>query len=180
MQPRHAAEAHPPVMLFDRRGGAKEETPRWQRQGAGCRRAWQQLPLCIAEVIHKRCRYGDPSRMSCVRPEAACPEVLAGSTVTCPGCGADVGVPLPKGSPKRGPASAVRATARPRDSGAIGELEHAPRELEHASPGTRLGVVALGLGLLSIAVLSLPFIGYSLCRCAFSRNSGTSRSCQQS
>jgi hypothetical protein len=32
--------------------------------------------------------------------------------------------------------------------------------LEHASPGTRLGVVALGLGLLSIAALSLPFIGY--------------------
>ena len=44
---------------------------------------------------------------------------------------------------------------------AMGQPDDAPRELEHASPGTRLGVVALGLGLLSIAVLSLPFIGYS-------------------
>ena len=102
-------------------------------------------------------------RVACpaCRQRLRAPEVLAGSAVNCPQCGAEVSVPLSEGSRKRGPASAVQATARPRDSGAIGQPDDAPRELEHASPGTRLGVVALGLGLLSIAVLSLPFIGYS-------------------
>jgi hypothetical protein len=81
------------------------------------------------------------------------PDVLAGSRVPCPGCRADVAVPLPGDPPKGEPAAAARGTARPRDRGAAVDLEHAP-------PATRLGVVALGLGLLSIAALCLPFIGY--------------------
>jgi hypothetical protein len=82
------------------------------------------------------------------------PEALAGSAVACPGCGAEVGVPLSERRPKGEPAAAVRASTRPQDSGATVDLEH-------AVPATRLGVVALGLGLLSVAVLILPFIGYS-------------------
>jgi hypothetical protein len=34
-------------------------------------------------------------------------------------------------------------------------------DLEHAPPGTRLGVVALMLGLASVAVLCVPLLGYA-------------------
>lgn len=85
------------------------------------------------------------------------PENLAGNRVTCPRCGAAVSVPLPEESPEEAAAAAAHAAgaaARGAEGGAVGDLEHAP-------PATRMGVVALGLGLLAVLVLCVPLLGYA-------------------
>jgi hypothetical protein len=82
------------------------------------------------------------------------PEHLAGNRVTCPRCGEAVSVPLPEAPPEEALAAAVKAAAPRPDAGAACDLEHAP-------PTMRLGVMALGLGLLAVLVLCVPFVGYA-------------------
>ena len=95
-------------------------------------------------------------RVACpaCRQKLRVPEGLAGGQVTCPCCGEAVAVPLPDGPPQQAPAQAAAAAVRGGGGGVAGDLEHAP-------PGTRLGVVALMLGLASVAVLCVPLLGYA-------------------
>src|SRR5689334_16819561 len=89
-----------------------------------------------------------PVRVACpsCRRRLRVPEDLAGRRVTCPRCNHALDVPPPEEAPAEEPVSAPSPEAEP---------EALPLPLP-----TRLGVVALGLGLASVLVLCLPVVGY--------------------
>jgi hypothetical protein len=72
------------------------------------------------------------------------PDHLAGHRVTCPRCGGAVSVPLPE-APEAAPAPP--------------STEHGEDTLGTLPRFGRLGVVSLGLGLLSVVVLCVPLVG---------------------
>jgi hypothetical protein len=83
-------------------------------------------------------------RCASCRRQINVPDRLAGHRVTCPRCGKAAPVPLPEV-----PAETPPPTAHPDDV-----LEVLPRF-------GRLGVVSLGLGLLSVVVVCVPVVGYA-------------------
>src|SRR5262245_14456364 len=76
------------------------------------------------------------------------PEKLAGRRVTCTRCGEAVRVPLPE----QPPAEVTKPSLSTKDP---------PAEAANAATlSTRLGIVALALGLFAILVLCVPVFGY--------------------
>jgi hypothetical protein len=88
--------------------------------------------------VHVKC-------LSC-RKRLHVPDHLAGRRVTCPRCGEAVPVPAPE-APETAPAPA--------------SAEHEEDALTALPRFGRLGVVSLGLGLLSVVVLCVPVVGYA-------------------
>ena len=90
------------------------------------------MPVVVCPHCHKK-----------LRP----PDRLAGRRVTCPRCEAVLTVPLPSDS------SAEISTPPP-----------APENLSEEPPlptSARIGIVALGLGCVSVLILCLPIVGYA-------------------
>lgn len=81
---------------------------------------------------------------SCHR-QVKVPERLAGHRVTCPRCGEVLPVPLPEPLPEAAPPSPPDAEET---------LDALPRY-------GRVGVVSLGLGLLSVLIVCVPLVGYA-------------------
>ncbi|HEY8502963.1 MAG TPA: hypothetical protein VIL46_00175 [Gemmataceae bacterium] len=75
-------------------------------------------------------------------------EKYAGRKVRCPNCGVGVRVPEPEEVPEA-------AVASPPAAGLV-----AFRTADPLSPPARLGVFALGLGLVAVLLLCVPVVGY--------------------
>src|SRR5215469_13285731 len=82
------------------------------------------------------------------------PENLAGRQLICPGCNDAVEPPEPKAEPELDYLRPVENLPRPAPA-------LSPNEGAQLSPPARLGALSMFLGVLSVLVLCLPYVGYA-------------------